>query len=91
MLCFLGTSLNHQYFDPRIEKHAAELTKVRELAWAEFETETPQISQPPSQFGDPLSILPGFFPGDWKKSGWIFPMDEEAGGSTFRSPRLFTG
>ena len=61
VLCFLGTALNNQYFDPRIEKHAVELTKVRELAWAEFETETPQISQPPSQFGDPLSILPDFF------------------------------
>ena len=61
VLCFLGTSLNHQYFDPRIEKHVAELTKVRELAWAEFETETPQVSQPTGQFGDPLSILPDFF------------------------------
>jgi ABC-type multidrug transport system fused ATPase/permease subunit len=61
VLCFLGTSLNHQYFDPRIEKHAAELTKVRELAWAEFETETPQVSSSVSQFGDPLSILPDFF------------------------------
>jgi ABC-type multidrug transport system fused ATPase/permease subunit len=61
VLCFLGTSLNHQYFDPRIEKHAAELTKVRELAWAEFETETPQLSQPTGQFSDPLSILPDFF------------------------------
>ena len=61
VLCFLGTSLNHHYFDPRIEKHKAELSKVRELAWAEFETETPQVSQTARPLDDPLSILPDFF------------------------------
>ena len=50
---------------------------MRELAWAEFETETPQVSQPRVN----LVILFPYFPifsGRLKKSGGIFPMDEEA-------------
>ena len=41
VLCFLGSQLNHQYFDPRIEEQAGQLAEIRELAWAEFETEAP--------------------------------------------------
>ena len=61
VLCFLGTLLNHQYFDPRIESHSRELTKVHQLAMAEFETEAPQVAGSPTGMEDPLSMLPDIF------------------------------
>jgi len=45
VLCFLGTQLNHQYFDPRIEEQAGQLAEMRELAWAEFETDSLVIEE----------------------------------------------
>jgi hypothetical protein len=61
VLCFLGTLLNHQYFDPRIESHSSELAKVHQLAMAEFETEAPQVTVSPPGIEDPLSMLPDIF------------------------------
>ena len=60
VLCFLGTQLNHQYFDPRIEEQAGQLAEIRELAWAEFETEPPALAEQDSLNEHPLSILPNF-------------------------------
>ncbi len=61
VLCFLGTLLNHQYFDPRIESHSGELAKVHQLAMAEFETEAPQVARSSAGIEDPLSMLPDIF------------------------------
>ena len=61
VLCFLGTLLNHQYFDPRIESRSGELAKVHQLAMAEFETEAPQVAGSPAGIEDPLSMLPDIF------------------------------
>lgn len=60
VLCFLGTQLNHQYFDPRIEEQAGQLAEIRELAWAEFETEPPALAEQDSLNEHTLSILPNF-------------------------------
>ena len=60
VLCFLGSQLNHQYFDPRIEEQAGQLAEIRELAWAEFETEPPALAEPAVGNKPPLSILPNF-------------------------------
>jgi hypothetical protein len=60
VLCFLGTQLNHQYFDPCIEEQAEQLAEIRELAWAEFETEPPALAEPAVGNKQPLSILPNF-------------------------------
>ena len=60
VLCFLGSQLNHQYFDPRIEEQAGQLAEIRELAWAEFETEPPALAEPAVGNKQPLSILPNF-------------------------------
>jgi hypothetical protein len=60
VLCFLGTQLNHQYFDPRIEEQAGQLAEIRELAWAEFKTEPPALAEPAVGNKQPLSILPNF-------------------------------
>ena len=57
VLCFLGTWLNHQYFDPKIEHHTAELEKVQELAWAEFDLDVPEIAP---QSTDPVTGIWGF-------------------------------
>ena len=57
VLCFLGTLLNHQYFDPKIEHHTAELEKVQELAWAEFDLDVPEIAP---QSTDPVTGIWGF-------------------------------
>ena len=57
VLCFLGTWLNHQYFDPKIEHHTAQLEKVQELAWAEFDLDVPEIA-PKST--DPVAGIWGF-------------------------------
>jgi hypothetical protein len=57
VLCFLGTWLNHQYFDPKIEHHTADLDKVHELAWAEFDLDVPEIAP---QSTDPVTGIWGF-------------------------------
>jgi hypothetical protein len=57
VLCFLGTWLNDQYFDPKIEHHTAELDKVQELAWAEFDLDVPEIAP---QSTDPVTGIWGF-------------------------------
>jgi len=57
VLCFLGTWLNHQYFDPKIEHHTAQLEKVQELAWAEFDLDVPEIAP---QSTDPVTGIWGF-------------------------------
>ena len=60
VLCFVGTQLNRQYFDPRIEEQATQLTRIQEIAWAEFEVEHPVLSS--SAKDEPAySILPDFF------------------------------
>lgn len=60
VLCFVGTQLNRQYFDPRIEEQAIQLTRIQEIAWAEFEVEHPVLSS--SAKDEPAySILPDFF------------------------------
>ena len=61
VLCFLGTLLNHQYFDPRIESHSGELAKVHQLAMAEFETEAPQVADLPPASRIPCPCSPIFF------------------------------
>ena len=61
VLCFCGSLLNHQYFDPRIEGYSVELAKVHQLAMAEFETEAPQVSGSSAGIEDPLSMLPDVF------------------------------
>jgi hypothetical protein len=60
VLCFLGTLLNDQYFDPRIDEQSAKLNEIREVALAEFETEAPELSNI-SSGDDPLSLLPQIF------------------------------
>ena len=60
VLCFLGTQLNGQYFDPRIAEQTTQLSKVKELAWAEFETEAPEVSSSSSP-EDAFGFLPDFF------------------------------
>ena len=57
VLCFFGTLLNHQYFDPQIESHTLELKKVQELAWREFDLEMPEIAP---QRTDPVTGILGF-------------------------------
>ena len=57
VLCFLGTWLNDQYFDPKIEHHTAQLEKVQELAWAEFDLDVPEIAP---QSTDPVTGIWGF-------------------------------
>jgi hypothetical protein len=57
VLCFLGTWLNHQYFDPKIDHHTAELEMVQELAWREFDFEMPEIAP---QRTDPMKGIWGF-------------------------------
>ena len=60
VLCFVGTQLNQQYFDPRIGEQTSQLSKIQEIAWAEFEIEHPELST--SAKVDPAySILPDFF------------------------------
>jgi len=60
VLCFVGTQLNRQYFDPRIEEQATKLSRIQEIAWAEFEVEHPELSS--SAKDEPAySILPDFF------------------------------
>lgn len=61
VLCFLGTLLNYQYFDPRIEEHSGQLADIRELAWAEFEADPPGLSVQENLNEHPLSVLPYFF------------------------------
>jgi len=60
VLCFLGTQLNGHYFDPRIAEQTTQLSKVKELAWAEFETEAPEVSSSSSP-EDAFGFLPDFF------------------------------
>jgi len=60
VLCFLGTQLNAQYFEPRIAEQTTQLPKVKELAWAEFETEAPEVSSS-SNPEDTFEFLPDFF------------------------------
>jgi len=60
VLCFLGTLLNDQYFDPKIDEQSAKLNEIREVALAEFETETPELSNI-SSVESPLSLLPEIF------------------------------
>ena len=60
VLCFLGTQLNGQYFDPRIAEQTTQLSKVKELAWVEFETEAPEVSSSSSP-EDAFGFLPDFF------------------------------
>ena len=60
VLCFLGSTLNQQYFEPRIEQHAGELRKVREIAWAEFEMDVPEESPKIANHGSELLGIPDF-------------------------------
>ena len=60
VLCFLGSQLNHQYFDPRIEEQAGQLAEMRELAWAEFETDSPVLEGKTASTAPHLSLLPDF-------------------------------
>ena len=60
VLCFVGTQLNRQYFDPRIEEQATQLSRIQEIAWAEFEVEHPELSTS-AKVEPAYSILPDFF------------------------------
>lgn len=60
LLCFLGSQLNHQYFDPRIQEQTEQLAEMRELAWAEFETESPVLEEKTASAAPHLSVLPDF-------------------------------
>ncbi|NDH00775.1 MAG: hypothetical protein EBY43_06810 [Opitutae bacterium] len=60
VLCFVGTQLNQQYFDPRIEEQATQLSRIQEIAWAEFEIEHPELSTS-AKVVPAYSILPDFF------------------------------
>jgi len=60
VLCFVGTQLNQQYFDPRIGEQTSQLSKIREIAWAEFEIEHPELSTS-GQIDPAYSFLPDFF------------------------------
>ena len=60
VLCFVGTQLNQQYFDPRIGEQTSQLSKIQEIAWAEFEIEHPELSNS-GQIDPAYSILPDFF------------------------------
>ena len=60
VLCFVGTQLNQQYFDPRIGEQTSQLSKIQEIAWAEFEIEHPELSTS-GQIDPAYSILPDFF------------------------------
>ena len=60
LLCFLGSQLNQKYFDPRIGQETSRLSAVHELAWAEFESEPPELTSIQRK-SDHLSMLPDFF------------------------------
>ncbi|MDA0343374.1 MAG: hypothetical protein O2908_07775 [Verrucomicrobia bacterium] len=60
VLCFVGTQLNQQYFDPRIGEQTSQLSKIQEIAWAEFEIEHPELSTS-GQIDPAYSFLPDFF------------------------------
>jgi len=60
VLCFLGSLLNNQYFDPRMKEQTIQLNDIRELAWAEFQTVPPEMIST-TDTTDPISILPDFF------------------------------
>lgn len=55
-LCFMGTLLNEQYFDPRIAEQSEQLGRIHELAWTEFETEVPEVL--PSAKKEPGTLFP---------------------------------
>jgi hypothetical protein len=60
VLCFVGTQLNQQYFDPRIGAQTSQLSKIQEIAWAEFEIEHPELSTS-AKVEPAYSFLPDFF------------------------------
>lgn len=70
VLCFLGTILNQQYFDPRIEQHTDELAKVHEVAWAEFEMEVPEVTKDSTIQTPELLGIPDFFRNIGQKVAW---------------------
>ena len=60
VLCFLGTQLNQQYFEPRIDEQTVQLSKLQDIAWSEFEADHPEVYTSPSAV-DTFSIFPDFF------------------------------
>ena len=70
VLCFLGSILNQQYFDPRIEQHTDELAKVQEVAWAEFEMDVPEVTKDSTIQTPELLGIPDFFRNIGQKVAW---------------------
>ena len=89
VLCFLGSQLNHQYFDPRIEEQAGQLAEIRELAWAEFETDSPAFLRESSQHCPPPFSFARFFEADRKQGFPLCGVDGETNKGTQGCSGLF--